>query len=61
MEWPLRKIVRREIQNGQTVTVLVCKHATLMRPLSRYSRFMPCLRCHERVIALRWRHEKASR
>lgn len=59
-EWPLRKIIRREVQNGTVVIVLACKHATLARPLTRWSRFMPCYHCHQIVEHHRKTHERRT-
>lgn len=54
--YPLRRIVRRDVQDGTDVVVLACGHGALGRPASRYSRFYPCRVCHEQVEAV-----KASR
>lgn len=50
---PLRRIVRREVQNGRSFVVLVCGHASPGVPASRLSRFYPCPVCALRVAEVR--------
>ncbi|WP_242393557.1 hypothetical protein [Anaeromyxobacter oryzisoli] len=57
-DFPLRRIVRREMQNGHPAVVMACGHTVLGRPESRYSRFFPCSRCYEVVV--RFRAEQAT-
>jgi hypothetical protein len=52
-DFPLRKIVRRELQDGKPAVLMVCGHTVLGRPESRYSRFYPCSHCYEVVVRLR--------
>jgi len=59
-DFPLRQIVRRETQNGTPVVVMACGHAVLGKPESRYSRFYPCLHCHQLVERIRAGQESAS-
>lgn len=49
LTYPLRRIVRREIQDGRPVIVLACQHAVPGVPSSRYAKFNPCRVCYERV------------
>lgn len=49
LAFPLRRIVRRERQNGRDVVVMICGHAAIGRPASRTSRFFPCSVCHQHV------------
>jgi hypothetical protein len=53
MKYPLRKIVRREKQDGNDAVLLVCGHSALGRPESRYSVFFPCPLCQQAVDAVR--------
>ena len=46
---PLRRITKREIQNGRPYVVLVCNHAAPGVPLARPARFYPCPVCHQLV------------
>jgi hypothetical protein len=55
IKFPLRRIVRSELQNGKPVVVLVCEHAEPGRPASRFSRFYPCSACHRVVEAFKRR------
>lgn len=50
---PLRRIVKREIQNGKPFVILVCNHASPGRPASRSSKFYPCIECAAIVAAHR--------
>ena len=61
LAFPLRRIVRREVQGGTDVVLLACGHSALGRPQSRFSRFYPCAACHEHVEAMRAAHTKGSR
>jgi hypothetical protein len=50
---PLRRIVRREQQDGAKVTVLECGHASPgWSDAGRFARFYPCPACHEVVRAI---------
>jgi hypothetical protein len=60
LTYPLRRIVRRDVQDGAHVVVLACGHGALGRPASRYSRFYPCRVCHEQVEALRASRDRAA-
>ena len=51
--YPLRKILRREVQDGADAVVLACGHAVLGKPASCFSRFYPCPACHEQVEAVK--------
>lgn len=55
---PLRRIVKREMQNGKPFVVLVCKHAMPGVPISRYSKFYPCTDCGDEVA--RFRKERTA-
>jgi hypothetical protein len=46
---PLRRIVRRETQNGRPFVVLVCSHVAPGKPASKTSRYYPCPVCYEQV------------
>jgi len=54
-KFPLRRIVRGELQDGKPFVVLVCNHAEPGRPASRFSRFYPCSQCHRAVEAFKRR------
>jgi hypothetical protein len=54
-KYPLRRIVRGEMQNGKPFVLLVCNHAEPGVPESRYSRFFPCSECYRVVEALKRR------
>jgi hypothetical protein len=59
--FPLRKITRVETQQGASVVVMACGHATAGRPESlRYSRYFPCAVCHELVLRARAEHKARS-
>lgn len=53
LAFPLRKIIRCEVQDSADVIVLACGHGAIGKPASRYSRFYPCRACHGQVEALR--------
>jgi hypothetical protein len=61
LDWPLRRIVKRERQGAVTVTVLACHHATHMKPLDPASKFLPCLPCHRIVEQHRRQHRHLTR
>lgn len=50
--YPLRRIVKREVQDGKPMVLLACKHVMPGVPESRYSRFYPCQTCHQLVETL---------
>jgi hypothetical protein len=54
-KFPLRRIIRSEMQGGRPFVVLVCNHAEPGKPESRYSRFYPCSECHRVVEAFKAR------
>lgn len=54
---PLRKIVRREVQDGRHFVLLVCRHVVPGIPASRTSRFYPCPECGEDVERYRRMYE----
>lgn len=58
---PLRKIVRREKQDGKGVVVMVCGHAVFGEPASRASRFFPCPPCGAIVEQYRRSLQTAAR
>lgn len=47
--YPLRRIVRREVQGGRRMVVMACQHAVPGVPASRFSRFYPCSVCYQAV------------
>jgi hypothetical protein len=53
LDFPKRRIVRREVQNGTNVIVMECQHTMVGKPASRYSRFYPCSDCYDLVQKVR--------
>jgi hypothetical protein len=52
--YPLRRIVRGELQDGKPHVLLACGHAMPGTPANgRHSKFYPCATCHEVVKAYR--------
>jgi len=52
-KYPLRRIVRAEMQDRKPFVLLVCNHAEPGAPASRYSRFFPCSECYRVVEAFK--------
>lgn len=60
LAYPLRRIVKREVQDGKPMVVLACQHVMPGVPESRYSRFYPCQACHQLVELFRARAAEQS-